>query len=68
MALALKLRKTATSQDCKYDVLRGGRKHSTTCGKAGFMAARVKNRIVELFHALGGLLVAQAHRLFNEAL
>ena len=26
----LKLRKTATSQGCKYDVLCGGRKHSTT--------------------------------------
>ena len=25
----LKLRKTATSQGCKYDVLRGGMKHST---------------------------------------
>ena len=37
----LKLRKTATSQGCKYDVLRGGMKHSTTCGKAAFMAARV---------------------------
>ena len=36
----LKLRKTATSQGCKY-VLRGGKKHSTTCGKAAFMAARV---------------------------
>ena len=37
----LKLRKTATSQGCKYDVLRGGRKHSTMCGKAAFAAARV---------------------------
>ena len=37
----LKLRKTATSQGCKYDVLRAGKKHSTTCGKAVFMAARV---------------------------
>ena len=26
----LKLRKTATSQGCKYEVLRGGMKHSTT--------------------------------------
>ena len=26
----LKLRKTATSQGCRYDVLRGGRKHSAT--------------------------------------
>ena len=31
----LKLRKTATSQGCKYDVRRGGMKHSTTCGKSG---------------------------------
>ena len=37
----LKLRKTATSLGCTYDVLRVGRKHSTTCGKAAFMAARV---------------------------
>ena len=37
----LKLRKTATSQGCRYDVLRGWMKHSTTCGKAAFMAARV---------------------------
>ena len=37
----LKLRKTATSHGCKYEVLRGGRKHSTTCGKAAFMAAGV---------------------------
>ena len=37
----LNLRKTATSQGCKYDVLRGGMKHSTTCGKAARMAARV---------------------------
>ena len=37
----LKLRKTATSQGCKYDVLRGGRKHSTTCGNVASMAARV---------------------------
>ena len=34
----LRLRKTATSPGCKYDVLRGGRKHSTTCGKAAFMS------------------------------
>ena len=37
----LKLRKTATSQGCTCEVLRGGMKHSTTCGKAAFMAARV---------------------------
>ena len=28
--LHLKLRKTATSQGCRYDALRGGMKHSTT--------------------------------------
>ena len=31
----LKLRKTATSQGCKYEVLRGGMNHSTTCGESG---------------------------------
>ena len=33
--LLLKLWKTATSQGCKYEVLRGGMKHSTTCGESG---------------------------------
>ena len=28
------LKLTATSQGCRYDVLRGGRKHSTKCGRA----------------------------------
>ena len=37
----LKLRKTATSQGCKYDVLCGGMKHSTMRGKAARMAASV---------------------------
>ena len=41
LACALKLRKTATSQGCRYDVLRGGRMHSTTCGRAVRMAASV---------------------------
>ena len=39
--MQLLLRKTATSQGCKYDVLRGGMKHSTTCGKGARMAASV---------------------------
>ena len=37
----LQLRKTATSQGCKYDVLRGGRKHSTTCGGGQCVGASV---------------------------
>ena len=37
----LKLRKTARSQGCKWDVLCGGMKHSTTCGNFAFMAIRV---------------------------
>ena len=37
----LKLRKTATSHGCKYDVLRGGRKQNTTLGNVARMAARV---------------------------
>ena len=37
----LKLWKIIMSQDCKYDVLRGWMKHSTTWGKGAFMGARV---------------------------
>ena len=37
----LKLRKTAKSQGCKYEMRRGGMKHNARCGKAAFMAAMV---------------------------
>ena len=58
----LVLRKTVMSQGCKYDVLRGRRKHNTTCGKAAFMAAWVAPQqqtcltTVHAFHVSLGFL------------